>query len=96
VLVCAVLSLPTPAAARLPLGIVIGLAAAAAVVSAIVWLGTAVHASRETVFAAALAIVIGVLIIPLDVTFSAFPPTPSASPSLPSLVPPSLHRLGGG
>lgn len=96
VLVCAVLSLPTPAAARLPLGIVIGLAAAAAVVSAIVWLGTAVHASRETVFAAALAIVIGVLIITLDVTFTAVPSTPPASPSLPSLVPPPLRRVGGG
>ena len=96
VLVCAVLALPTPAAARLPLGIVIGLAAAAAVVSAIVWLGTAVHASRETMFAAALAVVVGVLIITVEVTFSAAPLTPPASPSLPSLVPPQLHRLGGG
>ena len=96
VLVCTVLSLPNPAAARLPLGIVIGLAAAAAVVSAIVWLGNAVHASRETLFAAALAIVVGVLAIAVDVTFSTDQLAPPASPSLPSLVPPPLHRLGGG
>ena len=96
VLVCTVLSLPNAAAARLPLGIVIGLAAAAAVVSAIVWLGNAVHASRETLFAAALAIVVGVLAITVDVTFSADQLAPPASPSLPSLVPPPLHRLGGG
>ena len=51
VLVCAALSLPTPAAARLPLGIVVGLAVAAAVVTAVVWLGATVRASRETTFA---------------------------------------------
>jgi hypothetical protein len=39
VLVCVVLSLPTPSAATLPLGIVIGLAAAAVVVSLILSVG---------------------------------------------------------
>ncbi len=96
VLVCVVLSLPTPATARLPLAIVIGLAAAAGIVSAVVCLGTAVRASRETMFAAALAIVVGVLAITVDVTFSTGQLALSASPSLPSLVPPPLHRLGGG
>jgi len=58
VLVCAALSLPTPAAARLPLGIVIGLAVAAALVTAIVFIGATVRASRETTFAAAVAIMV--------------------------------------
>ena len=95
VLVCAVLSLPTPAAARLPLGIVIGLAGAAAVVAAIVSLGAAVQASRETAFAAALAItlaitltvVVGSLALSADSTLPARQP---AQPNPPSLVPPLL------
>ena len=101
VLVCAVLSLPTPAAARLPLGIVIGLAGAAAVVTAIVSLGAAVQASRETAFAAALAIA---LAITLTVVVgsrglnadSALPVRQPAQPNPPSLVPPLLQRLRGG
>lgn len=97
VLVCAVLSLPTPAAARLPLGIVIGLAAMAAVVVAMVWLGAAAHASRETTFAAilavALAIVVGGLAYAAD---STLPARQQAQPSLPSLLLPPLQRLRGG
>lgn len=86
VLVCAVLSLPTPGAARLPLGIVIGLVAAAAVVSAIVWLGAAVHASRETAFAATLAMALVIVVWMLAIgTDSTLPPRQSARPSLPSL-----------
>jgi hypothetical protein len=64
VLVCVVLSLPSPAAARLPLCIVIGLAVAAAVVTAVVALGAAVHASRETMFATALAIAVAIVAVP--------------------------------
>jgi hypothetical protein len=99
VLVCAVLSLPTPAAARLPLGIVIGLAVAAAVVTAVVRLGATVRASRETTFAAALAIVValvvGILsIIPNDVLPNRWQMQPT-SPIPPSLASPLLQRLRG-
>jgi hypothetical protein len=99
VLVCAVLSLPTPAAARLPLGIVIGLAMAAAVVTAIVWLGTSVRASRETMFAAALAImvilVVGILSVTANDVLSDHRPTRPTSPIPPSLGSPLLQRLRG-
>ena len=100
VLVCVVLSLPTPAAARLPLGIVIGLAGAAALVTAIVSLGAALHASRETAFATALAIllaiVVGVLTVAAGSTLPARHSGQPASPSPPSFVPPALRRLLGG
>ena len=99
VLVCVVLSLPTPATARLPLGIVIGLAVAAAVVTAIVWLGTNVRASRETTFAAALAImvvlVVGILSITANDVLSARRPARPTSPIPPSLASPLLQRLRG-
>jgi hypothetical protein len=100
VLVCVVLSLPTPAAARLPLGIVIGLAGAAALVTAIVSLGAALHASRETAFAIALAIllaiVVGVLTVAAVSTLPARHSGQPASPSPPSFVPPTLRRLLDG
>ena len=99
VLVCAVLSLPTPAAARLPLVIVIGLAVAAAVVTAIVWLGTNVRASRETTFAAAVAImvvlVVGILSIIANDVLSDRRPARPTSPIPPSLASPLLQRLRG-
>ena len=99
VLVCAVLSLPTPAAARLPLGIVIGLAMAAAVVTAIVWLGTSVRASRETTFAVALAVmvvlVVGILSVTANDVLSDHRPTRPTSPIPPSLGSPLLQRLRG-
>ena len=99
VLVCAVLSLPTPTAARLPLGIVIGLAVAAAVVTAIAWLGTNVRASRETTFAAALAImvvlVVGILSITANDVLSDRRPARPTSPIPPSLASPLLQRLRG-
>jgi hypothetical protein len=99
VLVCAVLSLPTPAAARLPLGIVLGLAVAAAVVTAIVWFGTIVRASRETTFAAALAImvvlVVGILSITANDVLSDRRPARPTSPIPPSLASPLLQRLRG-
>jgi len=90
VLVCAGLSLPSPAAARLPLGIVLGLAAAASVVTVIVLSGTAMKATRETVFAIAIAVVVGLLVLTADSTSFArgqTRPVQPASPSLPSLVP---------
>jgi len=100
VLVCAVLALPMPTAARLPLGIVIGLATAAGVVWAAVWLGAAAHASRETTFAVTLGIALAVVGVLLTVVAdSAFPHRQSTlrgPPSLPSLAPPSLQRLDGG
>ena len=97
VLVCVVLSLPTPSAARLPLGIVIGLAAAAVVVSAIVAFGAAVHASRETMFATTLAIALAIVVGGLTVAAgSMLPDRQPASPSSPSPLPPALHRLDGG
>jgi hypothetical protein len=97
VLVCVALSLPTPAAARLPLGIVIGLAGAAALVTAIVSLGAALHASRETAFATALAILLAIVVGGLMVAASSMlPDQRPASPSLPSLLPPPLQRLHGG
>ena len=97
VLVCVVLSLPTPSAARLPLGIVIGLAAAAVVVSAIVAFGAAVHASRETMFATTLAIALAIVVGGLTVAAgSMLPDHQPASPSLPSPLPPPLQRLHGG
>jgi hypothetical protein len=99
VLVCAVLSLPTPAAARLPLGIVIGLAVAAAVVTAVVWLSATVRASRETAFAAALAImvvlVVGILSITANDVLPDRRPMQPTSPIPPSLVSPLLQRLRG-
>jgi hypothetical protein len=99
VLVCGVLSLPTPTAARLPLGIVIGLAVAATVVTAIVWLGATMRASRETTFAAALAImvalVVGILSITPNVAILDHRSTQPTSPIPPSLVSPLLQRLRG-
>ena len=99
VLVCVVLSLPTPAAARLPLGIVIGLAVAAAVVTAIVWLGTNVRASRETTFAAALAImvvlIVGILSITANDVLSDRRPARPTSPIPPRLASPLLQRVRG-
>ncbi len=96
VAVCAVLSLPTPAAARVPLGIVMGLAAAAAVVTAMVSLAAWVNASRETTFAATLAIVVGILAVVADSRLVVRQPDQPASPSLPSLVPSLQQRLRGG
>ena len=100
VLVCVVLSLPTPAAVRLPLGIVIGLAGAAALVTAIVSLGAALHASRETTFATALAILLAIVVCGLTVAagsmLPARQPGQPVSPSPPSLVPTALQRLRGG
>jgi hypothetical protein len=99
VLVCAVLSLPTPAAARLPLGIVIGLAVAAAVVTAIVFIGATVRASRETTFAAAVAIMVVLLVGILSITANDVLPdrqsTRPTSPIPPSLASPLLQRLRG-
>jgi hypothetical protein len=99
VLVCAVLSLPTPSAARLPLGIVIGLAVAAAVVTAIVSLGVAVRASRETTFAAAVAIMVVLVVGILSITANDVLPdrqsTRSTSPIPPSLLSPLLQRFRG-
>ena len=97
VLVCVVLSLPTPSAARLPLGIVIGLAAAAGVVSAIVACGAAVQASRETMFATTLVIALAIVVGSLTVAAgSVLPDGQPNSPSSPSPLPPPLHRLHGG
>jgi len=100
VLVCVVLSLPTQAAARLPLGIVIGLAGAAALVTAIVSLGVALRASRETTFATALAILLAIVVCGLTVAagsiLPARQPGQPVSPSPPSFVPLSLQRLHGG
>ena len=100
VLVCVVLSLPTPAAVRLPLGIVIGLAGAAALVTAIVSLGAALHASRETTFATALAILLAIVVCGLTVAAGSMLPARQSgqpvSPSPPSLVPTALQRLHGG
>jgi len=61
--VCVVVSLPARSSSGVPLGIVIGLGAAAAVVTAGMAIGAAVGATRETVFAGLLALVIGVLAI---------------------------------
>lgn len=61
--VCVVLSLPARSSSGVPLGIVIGLGAAAAVVTAGMAIGAAVGATRETVFAGLLALVVGVLAI---------------------------------
>jgi hypothetical protein len=92
-----VLSLPTPSAARLPLGIVIGLAAAAIVVSAIVAVGAAVHASRETIFATTLAIALAIVVGGLAVAAgSMLPDRQPGSPSLSSPLPSQLQRLHGG
>jgi hypothetical protein len=94
---CVVLSLPTASAARLPLGIVIGLAAAAIVVSAIVAFGAAVHASRETIFATTLAIALAMVVGGLTVAAgSMLPDRQPTSPSLSSPLPPPLQRLHGG
>jgi hypothetical protein len=99
VLVCAVLSLPTPAAARLPLGIVIGLAVAAAVVTAIVFIGGTVRASRETTFAAAVAMMVVLVVGILSITANDVLPdrqsTRPTSPISPSLASPLLQRLRG-
>ena len=100
VLVCVVLSLPTPVAARLPLCIVIGLAVAAVVVTALVALGVAVHASRETTFATTLAIAVAIAVGGLTIAAGfMLPDRQSAqpgSPILPSLAPLALQRLRGG
>jgi hypothetical protein len=61
--VCVVLSLPARSSSGAPLGIVIGLGTAAALVMAGVAIGAAVGATRETVFAGLLALVVGVLAI---------------------------------
>jgi hypothetical protein len=100
VLVCVVLSLPSPSAARLPLGIVIGLAAAAIVVPAIVAFGVAVRASRETIFATtlaiAVAIAVGGLTIATGSTLADRQPAQPGPPIPPSLAPLVLQRLRGG
>jgi hypothetical protein len=100
VLVCVVLSLPTPAAARLPLCIVIGLAVAAIVVMALFAVGAAVHASRETTFAATLAIAVAIAVGALTIATGAMlpdrQPAQPGSPILPSLAPLALQRLRGG
>jgi len=100
VLVCVVLSLPTPAAVRLPLCIVIGLAVAAAVVTVLVALGAAVHASRETTFATTLAIALAMVVGVFAVAADSRPPDHQSaqpdSPILPSLAPLPLQRLRGG
>lgn len=61
--VCVVVSLPARSSSGVPLGIVIGLGAAAAVVTAGMAIGAAVGATRETVFAGLLALVVGVVAI---------------------------------
>jgi hypothetical protein len=61
--VCVVLSLPARSSSGVPLGIVIGLGAAAALVTAGMAIGAAVGTTRETVFAGLLALVVGVLAI---------------------------------
>jgi hypothetical protein len=103
VLVCAVLALPSPAAARLPLCIVIGLAAAAALVTAIVMLGTSMRASRETMFAAAVAVALAILVgcsaITGQVTSAAREHGGSVQlvqPKYPSPASPLWQRLPGG
>ena len=96
VVVCAVLALPTPVAARLPFAIVIGLAGAAAVLTGIVAVGTAARVSRETTFAATLAVVVGFLAVAADAASSGWPTVSPDSPSLPSLVDLLWQRLRGG
>jgi hypothetical protein len=100
VLVCVALSLPTAAAVRLPLCIVIGLGVAAAVVTALVALGAAVHASRETTFATtlviAVAIVVGALMVAAGSMLPDRQPAQPGSPIPPSLAPLPLQRLHGG
>ena len=100
VLVCVVLSLPTPAAARLPLCIVIGLAVAAVVVTALVAVGAAVHVSRDTTFATTLAIAVAIAVGALTIaTGSMLPgrqPAQPASPIPPSLAPLARQRSRGG
>jgi hypothetical protein len=78
------------------LGIVMGLAAAAAVVTAMVAVAAWVNASRETTFAATLAIVVGILAMVADSRLAVRQPDQPASPSLPSLVPSLQQRLRGG
>jgi hypothetical protein len=100
VLVCVVLSLPTPAAARLPLCIVIGLAVAAVVVTALVALGAAVRASRDTTFATTLAIAVAIVVCGLAIAAGSMlpdrQPAQPTSPIPPSLAPLALQRLRGG
>ena len=94
--VCTVLSLPTPAGARLPLGIVVGLGLMAAIVTGSVALGVVAKASRETRFAATLAIVVAIVASTL-MTASLFSGDEQpASPSLPNLVPQLLQWPGSG
>lgn len=61
--VCVVLSLPARSSSGVPLGIAIGLGAAATVVTAGMAIGAAVGTTRETVFAGLLALVVGILAI---------------------------------
>ena len=96
IVVCAVLALPTPAAARLPLAIVMGLAVAAAALTAVVAVGAAVHVSRETIFAATLAVVAGFLAVAADACSSETPTALSNQPSFSSLADPLWRRLRGG
>lgn len=63
--VCVVVSLPARSSSGVPLGIVIGLGAAAAVVTAGMAIGAAVGATRETVFAGVLALVVGIVAVVL-------------------------------
>jgi len=96
VLVSAVLSLPTPAGARLPLGIVVGLGLLAALLVAGVAIGFAMTASRETTFAASLALVVTAVVGTL-VTVSSFQREEvPVSPSPPRLMLELLHRPGNG
>jgi hypothetical protein len=94
-LVCAVLSLPTPARAGPPLGIVVGLAVAAAAVAACAAMGAALRCSRETTFAAVLAVAVGVFTIAV-VSTGFRQDTATVSPSLSSLAPWLVPRLRGG
>jgi hypothetical protein len=87
-LVCAALSLAVPERALPPAAIVAGLAVAAASVAAAAALGAAVAASRETVYAAVLAAVVGVSSLIHQVATPLFQGGDlPASPSPPSFVP---------
>jgi len=96
-LVCTALSLPTPAGARLPLGIVVGLGLMAALVVASATVGFAAKASRETTFAASLALLVVTAVAGTLATVSFFSREEMpASPSPPRLMLELLYRPGDG
>ena len=95
-LVSTVLSLPTPAGARLPLGIVVGLGLLAALLVAGVAIGFAMKASRETTFAASLALVVTAVVGTLVAVSSFQREEVPTSPSQPRLMLELLHRPGNG